>query len=115
MPQGGRGRIRGGTLRTPITILQPVVAGGIQTWNTPASVVAIVRGAWETLQGSEQAQGLAPPNIRTTLVTIRHPQNNFTVLPRMRLAFEGRTLEVDSVDPDQRRRDLQLACREVTS
>lgn len=115
MPQGGRGRVRGGTLRTRITILQPVLVAGIQTWNTTASVVATVWGSVETLQGSEQAQGaLGPPIMRASLVTIRHPRASFTVLARMRLTFEGRTLEIDSVDPDQWKRDLQLSCREVT-
>lgn len=107
-------RVRAGRFRTRITILQPIVAGGIQTWNTTASVLATVWGAVETLQGSESPQGaLGPPNMRGNLVTIRHPRTSFTVLPRMRLTFEGRTLEIDAVDPDQWKRDLQLSCREV--
>ena len=108
-------RIRSGRLRTRVTILQPVVLAGIQTWDSPASVVRVVSGNVETLQGSEQARGLEPPNIRMSMVTIRHPRGSFTVLPRMRLLFDGRTLEIDSVDPDQWKRDLVLACREVTS
>jgi SPP1 family predicted phage head-tail adaptor len=107
-----RVRLRAGMLREVITIQQPVVTAGIQKWAT----LATVRGAWETLQGSEQAQGgLQPPNIRMTSVTIRHPKGSFAVLPRMRLAFDGRTLEIDSVDPDQWRESMILTCREVTS
>src|SRR3979490_3307701 len=98
-----RVRIRSGLLRTRITILQPVTsASGIQTWNTAASTVATVRGAVETLQGAEQAHGLEPPNIRMSMVTIRHPKNSFTLQAKMRLAFDGRLLEIDSVDPYQR-------------
>jgi head-tail adaptor len=107
--------MRGGQLRTRITILQPALVGGINTWDSAASIVKTVSGTVETLQGSEQAPGgLGPPNMRASLVTIRHPRSSFTVLPRMRLTFEGRTLEIDAVDPDQRKRSLQLSCREVT-
>lgn len=106
--------MRAGRLRYPVTILQPSVASGIQTWTTFASVWAGI----EPASGSETAHGdLEPMNVTVINVTIRFIPG---VRPRMRITWNdgygSRTVEIDDViDPGENQRMLNLTCREVAS
>ena len=48
-----------------------------------------------------------------TVIRIRHPRADFTVLPQMRVVFDGRLFDIKSVsDPDGLKVDLVLTCEE---
>jgi hypothetical protein len=99
-----------------VQILQPVVVGGVQTWNTPASIVNTVWAFLDSTSGSELPQGLDPPGMRTSTVTI--PYLVAAIRPRMRLAVLGssRVLEIDSAIDDQSQHiEWMLTCKEVVS
>jgi head-tail adaptor len=107
-------------MQSVIDILQPVMIGGIQTWNTPASVVNTqpVRALIDTQFGTESPQGEGPSNLLTSEVHIHYRPG---IRPRMRLSVTqgneaGRLLEIDAViNPEARNEELRLICREVTS
>jgi len=105
-----------GARNTRVQILEPVVVNGIQTWNTPASVVNTAWAFIDSTGGSESAQGLAPPG--TLFSTVNIPFKAAAIRPRMRLAIVGssRVLEIDSAVDDQSQHvEWVLTCREVTS
>lgn len=107
-----------GRRNTRVRILQPVMVNGVQTWNTPASVVNTVWASIETTSGSETAQGAAgtPPGMLVSTVTL--PFLSATMRPRMRLAAVGssRVLEIDSaIDVESQHIEWSLQCKEITS
>ena len=109
--------MRAGQLRTPVQVLQPVLVGGIQTWNTPASVLCQTRANVRTDLGIEQPAGDGPPNELRTTVSMR-VRPGVQILPRMRIAVTGTTrlLEIDAVDDvELRHQELVLSCREVSA
>ena len=109
------GRVRGGRLRKRLQILQLPGGAGVQKW-VPFTGVAggYVWASVEPQSGSEQAATqLGTPNLLLLTVEMRYLAG---VKPRMRLTFDGRTLEIDSVeDVESRKRKLSLSCREVTA
>lgn len=104
--------MRAGQLRHRVTIqaqttTQDEYGQPVQTWSDVATVWASV----EDLSGREffAAQQIAAEV--TTRVTIRYRAG---IEPDMRVIAGGRTLDIRSVqDPDGRRRQLVLMCREV--
>lgn len=109
-----------GRMQSVIQILQPVVVNGIQTWNTPASVVntSPVRALIDTQFGSERPEGEGPTNLVMSEVHIHYRPG---IRPRMRLQVTqgnetGRLLEIDVViNPEARNEELRLICREVAT
>jgi len=105
--------MRIGDLRHKITIQEKTVtedSEGIaaETWGDVATVWASV----EDLQGREFFQAAAVAEI-IARIKIRYRPG---IAPAMRVLFESRLFDIKSViDPDGRRRELQLMCREVTS
>lgn len=99
--------IRAGNLKRPLFIQQPSVVGGIQKWITFAKVWGdVAPGA-----GLEMAQQLGPTNTVTSTVLIRYRAG---VVPKMRISFRGRFLEIIAViNVDEQDRELQLTCREA--
>ncbi len=99
-----------------VQILQPVVVDGVQTWDTPASVVNTVWAFIDATGGAEAVQGVGPPGVLTS--TVHVPYRSAAVRPRMRLAVIGttRVLEIAAVVDDQFQHiEWVLTCREVVS
>lgn len=104
--------MRAGQLRHRVTIQQFTQTQNeygeiVEGWTTFATVWAAV----EPLRGREfwDAQQL---NAEVTArIRLRYLSG---VGPTMRVVYDGRTFEVDSViDVDERHRELQLMCKEV--
>jgi Phage head-tail joining protein len=99
-----------------VQLLQPVVVNGIQTWNTPASIVNTIWALLDSTGGAESPQGQGPPGELTTTVTI--PFLAATPRPRMRLAVVGstRVLEITAaIDTQSQHIEWMLTCKEVAS
>ena len=98
-----------GTLQqnTPTKDSEGIAADG---WYDIATVWASVRG----LRGREFFQAAAVNAESTIIVTIRH---RFGVTPKMRFQYtrDGKTytLDITSVVPVGRNRELELVCKEV--
>ncbi len=74
---------------------------------------ATVWGRVEDLRGRDRYLAQQAQSEVDALVTIRHRDG---VAPTMRVQHGGRTLHIDAViRPDDRRRLLELQCREVPS
>lgn len=104
---------RAGPLRHPFT-LQRVTetrdanGGVIQTW----SDVRKVWGELEGLSGTESESADRMEGITVSKLKLRFAAD---IVRTNRLTLGTRTLEVVSViDPDGRRRELELVCREVS-
>lgn len=108
--------MQSGRLRHRVTIQEQAVIRNsygeeIVTWVDVATVWASV------LPGSSGERFLASASreqaTATHTVRIRYRAG---LNPKMRLIWDGRTLNIESIiDPDGRRRDLVLLCNEVVS
>lgn len=104
--------IAAGRLNQRITIEQPAsehdAAGQpIRTWST---LVEDVPAAVESVAGNETIRGRQVSAEATTLFTTRYRAD---VTTRMRVSYEGRTLNiVRAADPYGDRRELRIECRE---
>lgn len=107
--------MRAGRLRHRVTIQHRTLgqddAGAlVETWATTAVVWADVR----TVGGGERLQ----PGIEQTVATMQHQvtirRHPTTILPSQRVIWQGRTLEITSVqEPDNRQRLVLLMCQEI--
>ena len=107
--------VRAGDLRHRVTIQQLVVGQDdygqpLNTWKDAATVWAKV----EDLTGREYFAAQQVPTAEvSTRVTIRWRAD---IEPAMRVVHGARVLDIKAVlDPDGRKRELQLMCQEVAS
>lgn len=105
--------VRSGELRHRVTIQQKTTAQDtygqpIETWTNVATVWASI----EDLRGREFIEARQVPAAEiTTRVRIRYRTG---IEPTMRVIYGSRTLEITAViDPDGRKRELELMCQEV--
>ncbi len=99
-----------GKLRERITIEQPVEArdeygSTVQTWET----FVAVRAAVEPISGREYFSAQATQSEVTTKIRIRHLAG---VTTKMRVSWRGTMLDIESIIPDERRREMTLMCVE---
>ena len=104
--------MRAGELRHRVELQEKTetqtALGVTETWRTVATLWADVRD----LAGREYYAAAQTQTEVTTRVRIRYRAG---VTPAWRLLHGARTLEIRSViDPDGRRRELQLMCKDVT-
>ena len=101
-----------GILRHRATIQQLVniddgAGGSIETWENVATVWAAI----EPLRGNERYTAQQVQSTLTHKVTIRYREG---IKPQMRLTYEGRIFDIESViDIEERHRWLELLCSEV--
>lgn len=104
--------MRAGDLRHRVTIQQAAEtqsgSGAIgQTWSDVAAVWASI----EALQGREVFAAQQINAQVSSRITIRYRAG---IIPKMRMVFGARTFNIEAViDPDGRRRELQLLVSEV--
>ena len=104
--------MRAGRLRQRVQIKTPVEARNaygerITTWSTLATVWAAV----EPIRGREFFEAETVQAEITHRVILRYYPG---IVPRYRVVFEGRVLEIQAViNVDERSRELQLMCREL--
>jgi len=105
--------MQSGTLRHRITLQTFTTAPDsygepIKTWSDLATVWAAV----EPLTGREYFQAQQTHAEVTYRVRIRYRAD---VVPTMRIAHAGKTLEIlAAIDVGERRREMHLMCRELT-
>ena len=105
--------MRSGDLRHRITLQTFTTAPDsygepIKTWSDLATVWAAV----EPLSGREFFEAQRTNAETTYRVRIRYRAD---VVPTLRIAYAGKTLEIQAViDVGERRRELHLMCREIT-
>jgi SPP1 family predicted phage head-tail adaptor len=101
-----------GELRQRITLERPTITrdtsgAEIQTWGTFATV-------WASKKHKTSREFYAAQKVNaeiTDLFTIRYRAG---VTTRMRVSFDGKDYDIlGADDPDGRRRELQVLCREV--
>lgn len=99
-----------GKMINRMMLQQPKVVGGVQTWVNLVAIWAQI----DPTTGLEVAHADdKPTNTVNTIVWIRYRPE---VRPRMRLAYESRLLEINTVINDQEKKGfMRLYCREVTS
>lgn len=106
--------MRAGELRHRVTIQQKTITqdtygAEVETWAAVTTVWAKI----EDLSGREYFAAQQVPTAQvSTRVTIRWRAD---VKPEMRALANGRVLDIKAaLDPDGRKRELQLMCLEVT-
>lgn len=101
------GELRHRVTLQSVTVARDAVGGTTETWTDQATVWAAI----EPLRGREYWDAAQVAAEATYRVRMRYRAG---VSPEMRLTYQGRTLEIESVtSPDERRRELELICREV--
>lgn len=103
--------MRAGDLHHRVTIQQPVESQNsygepIATWQDVATVWAAI----EPLQGRERFDAQQVVAQVDTRIRIRYRPG---ITPKMRVLFGTRVFDIQAVvEPETRRRELQLLCRE---
>ena len=99
----GAGKYRHRITIQQLTTSKGSLGGVVKTWSTFATVRAQVLA----LSGREFWQSKQVNADTTHKVTIRYLSG---VLPTMRIVFDGRILEIESIIPDERKREMVLMC-----
>lgn len=82
----------------------------IKSWTTLGTFWANVRSP----TGREALNAAQLKAELTDVIEMRWVGNDYPILPSMQVLFRGRTLKIESVtDPDNRRRQYLLQCREI--
>lgn len=106
--------MQAGRLRHRVTIQQPGVTQNeyneeVVTWSTFATVWADITA----LSGQERLIALAD-QVQSSMIQNVRIRYRSGVTVKMRLSLGSRILDIETVeDPDGRKRQLLLACREV--
>ncbi len=106
--------MRAGRLRHRVTIQEPTEGSADSYGETEASWadVATVPAEVQTLSGREAYQANQVHPEATVQVTMRYRSD---VLTLWRLSHDSRTLSIDSLLPDVRKRELVCLCHEELS
>ncbi|MEM6560038.1 MAG: phage head closure protein [Planctomycetota bacterium] len=102
--------MRAGTLRETVTVQEQSATSGQWGRETNWRDAVTVRASVTATAATEQAETQGVTTRTTYTVRLRHRDD---VTSRHRLKHRGRTLDILSViDPDGRRRELELTCEE---